>query len=129
MQPQVVRTEGAAPPAAHYSQAKLAGNLIYTAGCVGIDPATGAVVDGGLDAQVRRTLQNIEAILQAAGSDLSRVLKTTCYLTRQEDFATFDRAYREFFPTDPPARTTIICHLVREDLLVEVEAVAVTVST
>lgn len=108
-----------------YSQAIRTGDLVFTVGCVGIDPATGELEPGGLEPQVRRTIRNVEAILDAAGSSLAHVMKTTCFLKRVEDFLVFDRIYQEYFPGEPPARTTIRADLVRDEFLVEVEAVGV----
>jgi 2-iminobutanoate/2-iminopropanoate deaminase len=121
----VISTPQAASPVAHYSQAIQAGNLVFTAGCLGEDPATGDL-PGGLKEQVHQTLRNVQSILEAAGSSLDNVVKTTCYLKRIEDFAEFNRIYSEFFPTEPPARTTVSADMVRDEFLVEIEAVALT---
>jgi 2-iminobutanoate/2-iminopropanoate deaminase len=120
----VIRTPGAAAPGAHYSQGIRSGDLVFTAGCVGVDPATGAVAEGGFEAQVHRAICNVRATLQAAGSDLEHVVKTLCFVTRREDFAALDPVYRAYFPTDPPARSTVVCDLVREEFLFEIEVVA-----
>jgi 2-iminobutanoate/2-iminopropanoate deaminase len=119
-----VQTPHAAAPGAHYSQAVRAGDRVWTAGAVGVEPDTGQVAPG-FEAQVRRALENVRAALQAAGSDLDKVVKTTCFVTRREDFARLDPIYHEYFPGLPPARTTIVCGLVREEFLFEIEAVAV----
>jgi 2-iminobutanoate/2-iminopropanoate deaminase len=110
-----VETAAAAAPGAHYSQGMRAGDRVWTAGAVGVDPATGEVVPG-LEAQIRCAIENVRATLRAAGSDLEHVVKTTCFLTRREDFPRLDPIYREHFPAPPPARTTF---------LFEIEAVAV----
>jgi 2-iminobutanoate/2-iminopropanoate deaminase len=120
-----VQAAAAAAPGAHYSQAMRAGDRIWTAGAVGVDPATGDVAPGGLEPQIHRAIANVRATLEAAGSDLAHVLKTTCFVTRREDFAHLDPIYREYFPAPPPARTTVVCGLVREEFLFEIEAVAV----
>jgi 2-iminobutanoate/2-iminopropanoate deaminase len=119
-----VHASDAAAPAAHYSQAMRAGDRIWTAGAVGTEPGTGAVAEG-FDAQVQRAIENVAATLRAAGSDLRHVVKTTCFVTRREDFARLDPIYRRYFPAPPPARTTVVCGLVREEFLFEIEAVAV----
>lgn len=124
MERSVVRTENAASPGAHYSLAVRCGHLLYTAGCVGVDPATGELEPGGFEAQTRRTLSNIASILEAGGSGLEHVIKATCFVKHMEDFVIFDRIYREYFVADPPARTTIVTNLVREEFLVEVEVVS-----
>jgi 2-iminobutanoate/2-iminopropanoate deaminase len=120
---EVIRTAEAATPGAHYSQGVSSGELVFTAGHVGVDPATGAVVDG-FEAQVHRAIQNVQATLRAAGCDLGDVVKTLCFVTRRSDFAGLDPVYRTYFGDDPPARSTIVCELVREDFLFEIEAVA-----
>jgi len=122
---EAVETANAAAPGAHYSQGVRAGDRIWTAGAVGVDPHTGEVVSGGLEAQIRCAIENVAATLRAAGSDLDQVVKTTCFVTRREDFARLDPIYSEYFPSSPPARTTIVCGLVREEFLFEIEAVAV----
>jgi 2-iminobutanoate/2-iminopropanoate deaminase len=121
---EVIRTTGAAAPGAHYSQGIRSGDLVFTAGCVGVDPATGAVAEGGFEAQVHRAIANVRATLQAAGSDLEHVVKTLCFVTRRADFAALDPVYRTYFTSDPPARSTVVCDLVREDFLFEIEVVA-----
>jgi 2-iminobutanoate/2-iminopropanoate deaminase len=123
-----VQTSEAAAPGAHYSQAMRAGDRVWTAGAVGTEPGAGTVAEG-FDAQVYRAIENVRATLRAAGSDLKHVVKTTCFVTRREDFARLDPIYREYFPAPPPARTTIVCGLVREEFLFEIEAVAVVPAT
>ena len=115
-------TEDAAPPAAHYSQAVRSGDTVWTAGTVGTEPGTGKIVEG-FEAQVHQAIKNVRAALRAAGTDLDQVVKTTCYVTRREDFPKIDPIYREYFPT-PPGRTTVVCDLVVEELLFEIEVVA-----
>jgi 2-iminobutanoate/2-iminopropanoate deaminase len=122
---EVVKTAGAAAPGAHYSQAVRAGDRIWTAGAVGVDPGSGEVVPGGVEAQIGRAIENVAATLREVGSDLDQVVKTTCFVTRREDFALLDPIYSTYFPSAPPARTTIVCGLVREEFLFEIEAVAV----
>lgn len=101
------------------------GDTLYTAGQVGVDPATRAVPEG-IRAQTRQVLLNLRAVLALAGADLSHVVKTTVFLTDMADFAEFNEAYREFFPADPPARSTVgVAALARPELIVEIEAIAV----
>jgi 2-iminobutanoate/2-iminopropanoate deaminase len=119
---EVIRTAEAATPGAHYAQGIRSGDLVFTAGHVGVDPATGQVVNG-FEAQVHRAIQNVQATLRAAGCDLGDVVKTLCFVTRRSDFAGLDPVYRSYF-ADPPARSTIVCELVREEFLFEIEAVA-----
>ena len=123
MSRQVISTTGAPKPSGAYSQGIQWDRLVFTAGQIASDPATGQPVPGGVREHTRRVLQNVQAILEASGSNLGCVLKTTCFLTDIGDFAAFNEVYREFFPTDPPARSTIQAGLV-SPWLVEIEVVA-----
>jgi 2-iminobutanoate/2-iminopropanoate deaminase len=107
-----------------YSQAIRHGDLVYVAGQVALDPATGRVVEGDVRAQTRQVLENIAAILRAAGTSLAHAVECVCFLRDAGDFTAFNEAYREFFPADPPARTTVQAVLARPDLLVEIRAMA-----
>src|SRR5215210_845841 len=120
-----VRSTAAGPPGAYYSQAVRAGDRIWTAGAVGTEPGSGRVVPGGVEPPIHRAIQNIAATLAEAGTGLAHVVKTTCFVTRREDFALLDPIYRQYFRDPPPARTTVVCGLVREEFLFEIEAVAV----
>lgn len=101
------------------------GDTLYTAGQVGIDPESRSV-PSGVRAQTRQVLINLRTVLATAGADLSHVVKTTVFLTDMADFAEFNEAYREFFPVDPPARSTVgVAALARPELIVEIEAIAV----
>jgi 2-iminobutanoate/2-iminopropanoate deaminase len=107
-----------------YSQAVRCADLVFVAGQVALDPATGQVVEGGIGAQTRRVLDNVQAILRAAGTSLDHAVETTCFLRDVGDFAAFNDAYRGYFPKDPPARTTVQAGLPREGLMVEIRVVA-----
>jgi 2-iminobutanoate/2-iminopropanoate deaminase len=101
------------------------GDTLYTSGQVGVDPETRSVAEG-VRGQTRQTLVNLRAALALAGADLAHVVKTTVFLTDMADFPEFNEAYREFFPTDPPARSTVgVVALARPEFVVEIEAVAV----
>ena len=115
-------TDDAAPPAAHYSQAVRSGDTVWTAGTVGTEPGTGKIVEG-FEAQVHQAIKNVRAALRAAGTDLDQVVKTTCYVTRRDDVPKLDPIYSQYFPT-PPGRTTVVCDLVVEELMFEIEVVA-----
>ena len=106
------------------SQATTFGDLVFVSGQVGIDPTTGDVVPGGFEAQTRQTLENVRNILEAAGSDTSKVLKTTCYLADIGDFDAFNSIYGEYFGDRSPARTTVPIARLARGFLVEVEAFA-----
>ncbi len=121
---QVVQTERAPAAIGPYSQAIRAGNLVFTAGQVGIDPATGKLVEGTA-AQTRQAMQNLKAILEAAGSSLERVVKTTIFVADLNDFAVVNEVYGSFFTGAPPARSTVQVARLPLDARVEIEMVAV----
>lgn len=121
--PVKIETSAASAPSASYSQAIAWERLVATAGQVGTDPVTGALPDDFED-EVRQALANLRAVLEAAGSDMSSVLKTTCFLTDITTFATFDRIYREHFADPLPARSTVGIQLAGP-LRFEIEALAV----
>lgn len=121
---QVFSTSGAPPPVAQYSQAARVGGLVAAAGQVGIDPETGEVVGQGIAEQTTQALANTDAALRAAGLTLNDVVRMDCYLTDEADVPAFNAAYAVWFPTDPPARTTVVVGLM-EGLRVEVTALAV----
>ena len=120
----VIKTDQAAPPLGTYSQGWVAGNLVFTAGQLGIAPGTKQLVEGGIAEQTRRALQNIAGILEAAGSSMARAVKTTVFLTDLADFAAMNAVYKEFFPGDPPARSTVEVSALAMGALVEIEAIA-----
>ena len=106
-----------------YAQAVSAGGFLYTSGQIPLMPETGGMVAGGIAEQTERVCQNIAAVLAAAGSDISRVVKTTCFLTDMEDFAAFNEVYARVF-TGKPARSCVAVAALPRGALVEVEAVA-----
>jgi len=121
----VIHTEAAPKAIGPYSQAIRAGAFVYTAGQVGIDPAVGKLVDGGIAEQTRQALDNIKSILEAAGTSIDLVIKTTVFMTDLSQFATMNAAYAEFFPANPPGRSTVQVAALPLGALVEIEAVAV----
>lgn len=121
---EIVRSERAPAPIGPYSQAVRLGDLVFLAGQGPIDPAAGRVVATDVQGQTRQVLLNVKAILEAAGSSLDDVLKTTCYLRDMDDFRAFNEVYAEFFAAEPPARTTIQAARLPGDIGVEVEVVA-----
>jgi len=121
---QVVRTDNAPKPVGPYSQAIRTGNLVFAAGQGAINPQTGQPERGAVEAETRRVLENLKAILEAAGTSLDRVVKTTCYLADMNDFQAFNGVYAEYFPANPPARTTIQAGRLPLDFRVEIEAIA-----
>ncbi len=119
-----ILTEAAPKPVGPYSQAIVANGFVFVAGQVPIDPGTGKVVEGGIREQTRRVLENVKAILEAAGSSLEKVVKVNVYLKRAEDFAAMNEVYSQYFPTEPPARTTVVTNMVREEFLIEIDVIA-----
>ena len=108
-----------------YSQAVTAGDLVFTAGQIALDPATMQIVPGGIAEQTERVLSNLDAVLRAAGSGLGRVLKTTVFLQRMGDFAAMNEVYARRFGEHRPARSTVAAAGLPRDVLVEIEVVAV----
>jgi 2-iminobutanoate/2-iminopropanoate deaminase len=119
-----VHTDDAPRPNGHYSQAIASGGLIFCAGQTPVDPATGEIVVGSFENQVHQTLKNFALVLQAAGSDLSKTVKTTVFLKDMNNLAKMDTIYREYFPAPAPARSTIEIARLPKDAQVEIELVA-----
>jgi 2-iminobutanoate/2-iminopropanoate deaminase len=116
---------GTAPAAlGPYSQAIVAGELVFCSGTAGIDPATGVPADG-IEAQTELALRNLDAILTAAGASLSALVKTTIFYTNVEDFTTINEVYERFMPDPPPARSAPANVLLPRGLLISIDAVAV----
>lgn len=118
-----IHTEQAPAAIGPYSQAVVAGGLVFTSGQIALDPAAGRLCGGSVEEQARQALENLSAILQAAGSDLAHVVKTTCYLKHISDFAAFNAVYETYFP-GKPARSCVEAAALPKGALVEVEAVA-----
>ncbi|MEP6468323.1 MAG: RidA family protein [Chloroflexota bacterium] len=119
-----VETNGAPGAIGPYSQGIRAGELVFTAGQVGADPATGTLADG-VAAQADRALRNLTSILDAAGSSLDRVVKTTIFLVDMTDFAAVNEVYAAHFSAPYPARSTVAVRALPKDALVEIEAIAI----
>jgi 2-iminobutanoate/2-iminopropanoate deaminase len=122
---QRIDTSAAPPAGGPYSQAIAAGGLVFCAGQVGVDPVTGVLVEGGVEAQAERVLRNLGAVLEAAGLSYADVVKTTCFLADIGDFAAFNGVYSRFFTDTPPARSTFQVAALPLGARVEVEAIAV----
>jgi 2-iminobutanoate/2-iminopropanoate deaminase len=120
-----VHTSNAPKAIGPYSQAVRAGNLVYTAGQVALDPASGQLVEGGIEAQTRRVLDNLAAVLEAAGSSLANVVKTTVYLQDLGEFAAMNAVYAEYFTSQPPARSTVQVAALPRGSRIEIDCVAV----
>ena len=125
MSKEIVSTDRAPAAVGPYSQAVHTGNLVYTAGQIPLDPATGNIVEGDIGAQVEQALKNLQAVLEAAGSGLEQVIKTTVFLQNMDDFAALNDVYARFFSGEPPARSAVEVARLPLGALVEIEAVAV----
>lgn len=108
-----------------YSQAIVAGELVFVSGQIPLDPATGKLVGGSISAQTERVMLNLKGILEAAGSSLDRVVKTTVFLTDLDDFEEMNRTYGLWFVSEPPARATVQVARLPKGVAVEIDAIAV----
>ena len=123
-QKRVVATDGAPKAIGPYSQAIVHGDTVYCSGQIPLDPATGQLVEGGIAEQTARVLENLKAVLDAAGSSLDRVLKTTVFLKDMAEFAPMNEVYGRYFHVNPPARATVEAARLPRDVRVEIECVA-----
>jgi 2-iminobutanoate/2-iminopropanoate deaminase len=121
---QIIATEHAPQAIGPYSQAVLAGGFVFASGQIPIDPETGQFVEGGIAEQTEQVLRNISNLLEAAGTSLARVVKTTVFLADMNDFAAMNDVYARFFGEQPPARSTVQAARLPRDARVEIEVVA-----
>ncbi|HEX9656225.1 MAG TPA: RidA family protein [Bacteroidota bacterium] len=121
----IVTTKNAPSAIGPYSQGVIAGNLVFTAGQIALNPSTGEPVGKDIKEQTKQVLENLKAILEAAGSNLSNVIKTTVYLKDMNEFAAMNEVYAEFFSANPPVRSTVEVARLPKDVRVEIEAVGV----
>ncbi|HEY8414100.1 MAG TPA: RidA family protein [Pyrinomonadaceae bacterium] len=119
-----VQTDRAPAAIGPYSQAIRAGGFVFASGQIPTDPATGQFVKGGIAEQTEQVLKNLGAVLEAAGSSLDKVVKTTVFLADMKEFAQMNEVYAKFFTTAPPARATVAAAGLPRDARVEIEAVA-----
>jgi 2-iminobutanoate/2-iminopropanoate deaminase len=122
---EIIHTDRAPEAIGPYSQAVRAGNLVFASGQIPTDPATGQFVPGGIAEQTEQVLRNLSAVLEAAGTGLDRVVKTTVFLAEMSDFAAMNEVYARFFSNEPPARATVAAAGLPRDARVEVDAIAV----
>lgn len=122
---QIVTTAAAPAAIGPYSQAVVWQNLVFCSGQIPLDPATGQLVDGSVAAQTERVIENLRAVLEAAGSGLANVLKTTVFLKDLGDFAAMNEVYASYFSESAPARATVEAARLPRDVRVEIEAIAV----
>ena len=120
----IVSTEKAPKAIGPYSQAIRTENLVFSAGQIGLDPVTMEMVEGGIEAQTRQVLTNLRHVLEIADSGLNYIVKTTVFLQDMRDFANMNSVYAEFFPENPPARSTVQVAALPKGALVEIECVA-----
>lgn len=118
-----IYTEKAPQAIGPYTQAKMIGNMVFTSGQIALDPASGALVEGGVKEQTKQVCENLKAVLAAAGTSLDKVVKTTCFLNDIGDFAAFNEVYGEYF-TAKPARSCVGGLSLPKGALVEVEVIA-----
>lgn len=119
----VIHTERAPKAVGPYSQAISTGNLLFTAGQIAIDPRTGKLVEGGIKEQTRQVMENLKAILTEARTGFTNVVKTTVFLQDMKTFADFNQVYGEYFPSEPPARSTFQVGALPLAALVEIEMI------
>lgn len=119
-----INTEHAPAAIGPYTQAIKANGLVFTSGQIALNPATGEVESLTVEGQTERVIENLRAVLAAAGSSLELVVKTTCYLKHMSDFAAFNAVYAKYF-TEKPARSCVAAKELPRDVLVEIEAVAI----
>ncbi len=125
MRKEIINTDKAPKAIGPYSQAIKAGGFIFVSGQIPLEPETGIVVTGDIDVQTERVLKNIAGVLDASGSSLEGVVKTTVYLKDMADFPKFNECYAGFFPMNPPARATVEVSRLPKDVRIEIDAVAV----
>ena len=121
---QIVATDEAPRAIGPYSQAVVAGGLVFASGQIPLDPRTGEFVAGGIREQTEQVMRNLSAVLKAAGSGLERVLKATVYLADMADFAEMNEVYGGFFREEPPARSTVQAARLPRDARVEIDVIA-----
>ena len=118
-----ISTQNAPAAIGPYSQAMVTGGLVFASGQIPIDPATGSIVEGDIRAQADRSCRNVQAILEAAGSSLEKVVKTTCFIADMGDFAAFNEVYAKYF-VSAPARSCVAVKTLPKNVLCEIEAIA-----
>jgi len=125
---QIVQTDKAPGAIGPYSQAVRTEGMVFTAGQIGLDPATMEIVSGGVEAETRQVLNNLKQVLEAADSGLNYVVKTTVFLRDMADFPKMNAVYGEFFSENPPARSTVAVATLPKNVAVEIEAIALIAS-
>jgi 2-iminobutanoate/2-iminopropanoate deaminase len=121
----IVATEKAPKAIGPYSQAVVHSGMAFLSGQIPLDPATGQLVEGDIAAQTTRVLENLKAVLEACGSGLDRVVKTTVYIKDMGEFAKMNEVYGKYFSENPPARSTVEAARLPRDVRVEIDAIAI----
>lgn len=121
---EIISTPNAPKAIGPYSQAVKAGGFVFASGQIPIDPATNQVIDGDISKQTERVLENLSAVLQAAGSSLDRAVKVTVFLKNMEDFAAMNAVYGRYFKEGPPVRSTVEVARLPKHVLVEIDVIA-----
>ena len=120
----IVATDKAPAAIGPYAQANIIGNLVITSGQIPIDPATGNLVEGDIEVQTRQVFANLKAVLEAAGSSLDKIVKTTCFMDNMDDFAKMNEVYASFFSGDYPSRSAVEVAKLPKGALIEIEVIA-----
>ena len=120
----IISTQNAPGAIGPYSQAIVTGGMVYTSGQIAIDPATGNMVEGGIEEQTEQVCKNVKALLEAAGTSIDKVVKTTCFLADMADFAAFNEVYAKYF-TGKPARSCVAVKTLPKGALAEIDTVGV----
>lgn len=121
---QIIKTDRAPQAIGAYSQALKINGFVYTSGQIALDPATGQLIAGGITEQTEQVLKNVSAVLEAAGTRLDQVIKTTVFLADMADFSAMNDVYAKFFVSEPPARSTVQAGGLPRDARVEIEVIA-----
>ncbi|MGB9976004.1 RidA family protein [Thermovenabulum sp.] len=124
MEKKIIKTDQAPKAIGPYSQAVMVGDFLFASGQIALDPTTGEMVEGGIEAQATRVMENIKNILAAAGMDFSNVVKSTIFITDINNFAKVNEIYGKYFPENPPARSTIEVSKLPKGALIEIEVIA-----
>ena len=120
----IVATDKAPAAIGPYAQANIIGDLVITSGQIPIDPATGNLVEGDIEAQTKQVFENLKAVLEAAGSGLDKIVKTTCFMDNMNDFAKMNEVYASFFSGGYPSRSAVEVAKLPKGALIEIEAIA-----
>ena len=126
MEKKIVQTSNAPAAVGPYSQAVKTESMVFVSGQIGLVPETGVMVEGGVEVQAKKCLENLQAVLEAAGSSMERVVQATVFLADINDFVAVNTVYGEFFKSDPPARACVQAAALPKGALVEIAAVAVS---